>query len=155
MPGTEDRTPAAGGGDAGALRSTIRLVDDLVDALVGQVRRAQRQSEAATALPRGTNEALAELGRDAARVADRSGAVLRALGAERKATKAPRVQPAEAAAAERGTPQDDAASSTEIVRSVAIDLRLQGHARDEVRRRLEQTFGADRAAQVVNEVFDR
>jgi hypothetical protein len=58
-------------------------------------------------------------------------------------------------AAERGTASDDDASADEIVRSLAIDLRLQGHSRDEVRRRLEQTFGAGRATEVVNEIFDR
>ena len=60
----------------------------------------------------------------------------------------------EVPAAEDRTPSDHAVSSSEIVRSLAIDLRLRGHPRDEVLRRLEQTFGADRAAEVVDNVFE-
>jgi hypothetical protein len=133
-------------------------VDDLVDSLLGQVRRARRQGEAASGLPPGTKRALGELADDAAHIEEHSAALLKALGAETTAPqpKPPPGQSASAApASERATPPDDRASADEIVRSLAIDLRLEGHPRDEVRRRLEQTFGAAHAAEVVDEVFDR
>jgi hypothetical protein len=148
MPDNEHRAPAAGAGAASSLRSTVRLVDELVDALVGQVRRATRQSETATDLPRGTKKALKELANDAASIEDHSAELRDALG-----------DVGEAAASAQGVAAasagDEAESSgDEIVRSLAIDLRLQGQSREEVRRRLEQTFGADQTAGVIDEVFD-
>ncbi len=150
MPENEDRAPAAGAGDAGALRSTIRLVDELVDALVGQVRRAKRQGETATGLPRGTKKALKELADDAASIEGSSAELLEALGADTTGAKPPPPPVTDTSAGE----EEAGSSSDEIVRSLAIDLRLQGHSRDEVRERLEETFGADQAAGVIDEVFD-
>jgi aminopeptidase N len=148
MPDNEDRAPAAGAGVANSLPSTVRLVDELVDALLGQVRRATRQSDTAGDLPRGTKKALKELAADAASIQGHSAELREALGAAGEAA-APELGVAGASAA------DDGESSTdEIVRSLAIDLRLQGQSRDEVRRRLEQTFGADQTAAVIDEVFD-
>jgi aminopeptidase N len=148
MPDNEDRAPAAGAGVASSLPSTVRLVDELVDALLGQVRRATRQSETASDLPRGTKKALKELAADAASIEGHSAELREALGIAGEAA-APEPGVANASAA------DDAESSTdEIVRSLAIDLRLQGQSREEVRRRLEQTFGADQTAAVIDEVFD-
>jgi aminopeptidase N len=149
MPDNEDRAPAAGAGVASSLPSTVRLVDELVDALLGQVRRATRQSETASDLPRGgTKKALKELAADAASIEGHSAELREALGIAGEAA-APEPGVADASAA------DDAESSTdEIVRSLAIDLRLQGQSREEVRRRLEQTFGADQTAAVIDEVFD-
>jgi hypothetical protein len=150
MPDHEDRAPAAGAGDAGALESTVRLVDELIDALRGQVRRAKRQSETASDLPRGTKKALKELADDAASIEGHTAELLEALGMDGEAAKPPPVPAVDASAALHA-----GSSSDEIVRSLAIDLRLQGHSRQEVRRRLEQTFGADQAAGVIDEVFDR
>jgi hypothetical protein len=123
-------------------------VDELVDALLGQVRRATRQSETATDLPRGTKKALKELAGDAASIEGHSAELREAIG-----------DVGEAAAPEHGvtgssTAGEAESSSDEIVRSLAIDLRLQGQSREEVRRRLEQTFGADQTAEVIDEVFD-
>ena len=150
MPENENRAPAAGAGDAGPLRSTVRLVDELVDALVGQVRRATRQSQTATQLPRGTKEALGKLADDAASIETRTAELREALGAAPRAAK-PSLAPQVVSPSVGAAP---GSSHDEIVRSLAIDLRLQGHSRDEVRDRLEQTFGADQAAGVVDEVFD-
>lgn len=150
MPDNEDRAPAAGAGDASALQATVRLVDELVDALVGQVRRATRQSETAGDLPRGTKKALKELADDAASIEGHSAELREALGAVVEAAKPP---PAPAVADASAAVQAGS-SSDEIVRSLAIDLRLQGHSPEEVRRRLEQTFGADQTAGVIDEVFD-
>jgi hypothetical protein len=151
MPDHEDRAPAAGAGDAGALESTVRLVDELIDALRGQVRRAKRQSETASDLPRGTKKALKELADDAASIEGHTAELLEALGMDGEAAKPPPVP----AVADASAALHAGSSSDEIVRSLAIDLRLQGHSRQEVRRRLEQTFGADQAAGVIDEVFDR
>jgi aminopeptidase N len=145
MPDNEDRAPAAGAGVASSLPSTVKLVDELVDALLGQVRRATRQSETASDLPRGTKKALKELAAEAASIEGHSAELREALGAAGK-TAAPEPGVADASAAE--------SSTDEIVRSLAIDLRLQGQSREEVRRRLEQTFGADQTAAVIDEVFD-
>jgi hypothetical protein len=151
MPDNEDRAPAAGAGDAGALESTARLVDEVVDALLGQIRRAARQSETASDLPRGTKKALKELADDASRIEGHTAELLAALGAEQAAENRPRV----AAAADAPVGVQPGSSSDEVVRLLAIDLRFQGQSRDEVRERLEQTFGADKTAGVIDEVFDR
>jgi hypothetical protein len=91
MPDNEDRAPAAGAGDAGALESTARLVDEVVDALLGQIRRAARQSETARDLPRGTKKALKELADDASSIEGHTAELLAALGAEQAAENTPRV----------------------------------------------------------------
>jgi hypothetical protein len=141
VPGIED---TAASPDAAAFRSKLRLVDDLADALLGQVRRVVRQGEAARGLPRGTKKALRELADEAAAI-ERSRAALRAAVGDSEP----------AAGAQASSPAADRqAARQELVRAVAIDLRHQGHTREEVRERLEQTFGADEAAEVVDHVFD-
>jgi hypothetical protein len=156
MPDSEDRPPAVGGsGDERAIRSTLRLVEDLVEGLLGQVRRAERQGQAASGLPRGSKKALHELAGEAPQIEQHGAELLNALDVDRKPAQAPTPEPSsDAPSAGDRTSSDHVASSSEIVRSLAIDLRLQGHPRDEVLRRLEQTFGADEAAAVVDEVFE-
>ena len=148
MPDNEDRAPAAGAGVASSVRSTVRLVDELVDALLGQVRRATRQSEMAGDLPRGAKKALKELAAEAASIEGHSAELREALGDVGEVAA-----PGPGVAAASPAPEGES-SSDEIVRSLAIDLRLQGQSREEVRRRLEQTFGADQTAAVIDDVFD-
>ena len=138
--------------DADALRATLDLVEQLVEALEGQVRRAQRQTASAASLPHGARETIEEVAAEAARIQAQSARLPAALGAG--LLEPPGPQPSRDPPESAGRRAEHSAQPTrDVVRALAIDLRLQGRSREEARERLERTFGVERAAGVLDEVF--
>jgi hypothetical protein len=152
--GQEDGpAPLASRSRAAALRETIDLIDELIDALVTQARRAQRQHEEAVREPGGVvdpqaSAALLErLAQRAVSLADGMTELEATIG-----TAAP------AAGGEMLALDEDERDSerpSDPARMLATEMVTQGRSRAEVEDYLVQTFGVDNASEIVEDVFSR
>ena len=131
-----------------AIRETLRLIGDLSDALATQLGRVERLSgELASPPSTGVGVALAD---DAARIKQHCEQLRDELDRQQEREQPPALQEAartEAAPAEREASGDDA------VRSLAIEMKLEGRSQAEVEEYLGSTFGRGDAARIVAEVF--
>jgi hypothetical protein len=131
-----------------AIRETLRLIGDLSDALATQLGRVERLSGQLDAPPStGLGSALAD---DAARIKQHCEQLRDELDRQQEREQPPRLAetaPSEAPAPEVTTSGDDA------VRSLAIEMKLEGRSQDEVKEYLGSTFGRGDAARIVEDVF--
>ncbi|MDQ6749537.1 MAG: hypothetical protein M3Z33_02085 [Actinomycetota bacterium] len=131
-----------------AIRETLRLVGDLSDALATQLGRVQRLSGELSSPPStGVGSALAD---DAARIKQHCEQLRDEL--DRQQAREQPVPSADAAPSESPEPElpgggDDA------VRSLAIEMKLEGRSQTEVKEYLGSTFGRDDASRIVEDVF--
>lgn len=131
-----------------AIRDTLRLVGDLSDALATQLGRVERLSGGLSAPPSaGVGSALAE---DAARIKQHCEQLREELDRQQaREDPPPSTGPAQADAP-AGEPD---AGGDDAVRSLAIEMKLEGRSQAEVREYLGSTFGRDDAGRIVEDVF--
>ncbi len=131
-----------------AIRETLRLIGDLSDALATQLGRVERLSGQLDSPPStGLGSALAD---DAARIKQHCEQLRDELNRQHERDEPARLDeaaPTEAPSAEPSTSGDDA------VRSLAIEMKLEGRSQDEVTEYLGNTFGRGDAARIVEDVF--
>lgn len=142
---TPSSTPAQ---QRDAIRETLRLIGDLSDALATQLGRVERLSSELSSPPfTGVGSALAD---DAARIRQHCEQLREELDREQT-----RQEPARSAdtAQPVATPAPAEAGGDDAVRSLAIEMRLEGRSQAEVLEYLGRTFGRGDAARIVEEVF--
>lgn len=144
------RTNEIGSRQASALDASLRLVEELAEAMSGQVQRALRQIErSATAAPL-PPRAVGALGTETAALERECGALRDRLGFDEISPSAepPTRAPAAYVPGTRpGTNRADAA------RALALELRALGIERDEVANRLVSTFEVQDSEGIVDSVF--
>lgn len=131
-----------------AIRETLRLVGDLSDALATQLGRVERLSGELPSPPsKSVGSALAD---DAARIKQHCEDLREEIDRQQAREQPPPSTdsaPADSPATEPEAGGDDA------VRSLAIEMKLEGRSQAEVREYLGSTFGRDDAARIVADVF--
>jgi hypothetical protein len=133
--------------EAGSEES-LRLLCDLADALDAQARRADRLSAQGDA---SAAELLQAIGADAARLKRRTDQLRRTLGSGPSPEGS---RPQEETSRRRPPPRPQHSGDTsDAARTVAVDLKMAGHGREEVTERLAEVVGEQRAATIVDEVF--
>jgi hypothetical protein len=153
-------TPLGDRSRADALRETVELASELVDALVTQARRAQRQCEEAAgsgglADPAAASSLLERLAQRAESLADGMAQIAASVSAS-----ATPPAPAEPAGEAPIVPVDadearDPDRASDPARMLAMEMVTQGRSRDEVEDYLVQTFGLDNAPEIVDDVLSR
>lgn len=131
-----------------AIRETLRLIGDLSDALSTQLGRVERLSGELSSRPSsGVGSALAD---DAARIKSHCEQLREELDRQQEREEPPpSADPDEA----EPTATEPAAGGDDAVRSMAIEMKLEGGSEAEVKEYLESTFGRGDAARIVEDVF--
>jgi len=131
-----------------AIRETLRLVGDLSDALATQLGRVQRLSGELSSPPStGVGSALAD---DAARIKQHCEQLRDEL--DRQQAREQPAPSADAAPSESLEPESPGGGD-DAVRSLAIEMKLEGRSQTEVEEYLGSTFGRDDASRIVEDVF--
>lgn len=138
----------AGGGERDthsveALRDTLTLINELSDALVGQVQRARRQFTNQPALGIGRSD-LDSLEKQALRLRHKSLAL--------SPTPLELVEPDGEAKASSGSPAAAGEPSEDAARTLAIELKLAGRPLEEAERLLRD-FGFENATALVADAW--
>ena len=132
-----------------AIRETLRLIGDLSDALATQLDRVERLSDELPSVPStGVGSALAD---DAARIKQHCEQLRDEL--DRQETQGPRAPSPPEVGEPIAPAPEPVARGDDAVRSLAIEMKLEGRSQDEVRDYLGSTFGRDDAARIVEDVF--
>jgi len=131
---------------ASALDASLRLVEELAEAMSGQVQRALRQIERAGAvsLPPRSVEAL---GSETAALEQECRELRLRVGLEEISPASP------AAASPAYVPGTRSRDRTDAARTLALELRALGIERDEVANRLVNTFEVEDSEGIVDSVF--
>lgn len=138
---------AIGSRQASALDASLRLVEELAEAMSGQVQRALRQIERSptVSLPPRTAEAMAtettELKRECGALRDRLG--IDEIPAMSENPPAPQGY----------VPGTRPGNRADAARTLALELRALGIERDEVANRLVSTFEVEDSEAIVDSVF--
>jgi hypothetical protein len=162
MPDQTSPQGSAVGPHAESLRETLRLACDLAEALAAQSDRAKRQADELSASPLASSE-LDRLVNQATRVHRQCTEMMGELDTIDPAPAAePSVQETD------GTAQGDleeqpagprigarAKAIESAVQTVILDLKMSGRSRDEIEQTLVETFGVERASEIVDGVFER
>ena len=153
---------------AESLRETLRLACDLAEALSTQSDRAKRQADeldglplAATEIDRLVNQA-ARIHRQCTEMMDE----LDTIESARPLDAAPDADSElEIEADAEEDPLDEQPAGPRIgaheraiegaVQTLILDLKMSGRSRDEIEETLIETFGVERATEIVDTVFDR
>ena len=136
-----------------ALRETLRLIDDLGEALTTQVRRLARLADGeAKAAPSDLIESLVE---DAERIKQHCTELRKRIDAPDEAEGVgPPSPPAEGESAARTTTRAEThAAIGDAVHTLSIEMRMGGRTREEVEDYLARSFGRDDAARIADDVF--
>ncbi len=124
------------------------MIGDLSDALATQLGRVERLSGQLDAPPStGLGSALAD---DAARIKQHCEQLRDELDRQQEREEPPRL---EEAAPSKASSLEPAASGDDAVRSLAIEMKLEGRSQGEVKEYLGSTFGRADAARIVEDVF--
>jgi hypothetical protein len=156
---------------AESLRETLRLACDLAEALSTQSDRAKRQADELNGSPLAATE-IDRLVNQAARIHRQCTEMMGELDTI-ESPRTPDLEPdadtdAEAAAdgdAEHEDPADEQPAGPRIgareraiegaVQTLILDLKMSGRSRDEIEQTLVETFGVERATEIVDGMFER
>jgi hypothetical protein len=133
-----------------AFRETLRLIDDLGEALTTQVRRLARlaDGEAKTA-PSDLIDSLVE---DGERIRQHCTELRKRIDAPDEAAAVG--PPSEGESAARTTTRAETPPAIgDAVHTLAIEMRMGGRTREEVEDYLARSFGRDDAARIADDVF--
>ncbi len=132
---------------ASALDTSLRLIEELAQAMSGQVQRGLRQIERAggVSLPPRSVEAL---GSDARTLEVQCRGLRERVGLEEVSASA-----STAAAPAAYVPGTRGGSQTDAARTLALELQALGIERDEVANRLVNTFEVEDSEGIVDSVF--
>jgi hypothetical protein len=131
-----------------AIRETLRLIGDLSDALATQLGRVERLSGE---LPSGPAAGIAPaLADDAARIKQHCEQLREAIDREQERARPPAPSEADIPDAYAREPAE---GGDDAVRSLAIEMKLEGRSQSEVKEYLGSTFGRADASRIVDEVF--
>jgi hypothetical protein len=134
-------------GEASALDASARLIAELAESMSGQAQRALRQIGAADAVEL-SPRAVEALGRDAAELERQCRGIRERLGLD----ELPATVPAPPRRSRRTSP-DRGTSPADAARTLALELRALGIERDEVAKRLVDTFEVDDPKSIVDSAF--
>ena len=149
---------------AESLRETLRLACDLAEALATQSDRAKRQSDELNGSPLAETE-IDRLVNQSARVHRLCNEMMDELDTIESA-RVPDPEPAiDAAAAEQESSAEEKPAGPRIgareraiegaVQTLILDLKMSGRSREEIEQTLVETFGVERATEIVAGVFER
>jgi hypothetical protein len=146
---------------AESLRETLRLACDLAEALSTQSDRAKRQADELNGSPLAATE-IDRLVNQAARIHRQCTEMM----GELDTIESPRTpDPEPDSDAEHEDPADEQPAGPRIgarersiesaVQTVILDLKMSGRSRDEIEQTLVETFGVERATEIVDGIFER
>jgi hypothetical protein len=151
---------------AESLRETLRLACDLAEALSTQSDRAKRQADELNGSPLAATE-IDRLVNQAARVYRQCTEMMDELDTI-ESTRTPEPRPAvdeePAAEGDEADPLEQPAGPRigarqraidGAVQTLILDLKMSGRSREEIEQTLVETFGVDRATEIVDGVFER
>jgi hypothetical protein len=148
---------------AESLRETLRLACDLAEALTTQSDRAKRQADELNGSPLAATE-IDRLVNQAARVHRQCTEMMGELDTI-ESPRAPDPEPGADADAEHEDPPEEQPAGPRIgareraiegaVQTLILDLKMTGRSRDEIEQTLLETFGIERATEIVDGMFER
>jgi hypothetical protein len=148
---------------AESLRETLRLVCDLAEALATQSGRAKRQADELNGSPLAATE-IDRLVNQTARVHRHCTEMMDELDTIESA-RMPDPETGVDADAEQEDPPEEQPAGPRIgareqaiegaVQTLILDLKMSGRSRDEIEQTLVETFGVERATEIVDRVFGR